>query len=216
VPTRKVTSEKRRATRGDRASSARRNELVQIATELFATQGYQGTSVRDIAEQADILSGSLFHHFKSKESILEEIVGTHFAEMVNRCEEISKSGVAADQALAGIIRTSIALVQENPLEARIVQRDWHDLIAMFPEFSQNADRYAMVWLAVLKQGVADGLFRSDLDLEIAYRMIRGAVAEITNWYRPRGAKYRDAVVDNYTAVLLGGLRIGKSPLDRQG
>ena len=54
----------------------RRSELLLIAAELFATKGFKNTTVRDIAEASGILSGSLYHHFDSKESMVDEILRT--------------------------------------------------------------------------------------------------------------------------------------------
>jgi TetR/AcrR family transcriptional regulator, cholesterol catabolism regulator len=48
--------------------------VVQLAGELFAQKGFRATTVREIAEAAGILSGSLYHHFDSKESIGDEIL----------------------------------------------------------------------------------------------------------------------------------------------
>ena len=54
--------------------SARRSEIVAIAAELFAARGYADTTVREIADAAGILSGSLYHHFDSKESMVEALL----------------------------------------------------------------------------------------------------------------------------------------------
>ena len=54
--------------------TARREEILAIATRIFADKGYAGTTVREIADAAGILSGSLYHHFPSKESMLHEIM----------------------------------------------------------------------------------------------------------------------------------------------
>src|SRR5438093_11126203 len=57
-----------------REGSGRRADVVQLAGELFAQKGYRATTVREIADAAGILSGSLYHHFDSKESIGAEIL----------------------------------------------------------------------------------------------------------------------------------------------
>ena len=54
---------------------SRRNELLEIATRVFAEKGIASATVRDIAQEAGILSGSLYHHFASKEEMVKEIVG---------------------------------------------------------------------------------------------------------------------------------------------
>ena len=62
----------RRACRSGRLR--RRDEIVALAGEMFAARGFAGTTVREIADAAGILSGSLYHHFDSKESIVDELL----------------------------------------------------------------------------------------------------------------------------------------------
>ncbi len=54
----------------------RRDELLGIAATLFAERGFRNTTVRDIADAAGILSGSLYHHFDSKEAMVDELLDT--------------------------------------------------------------------------------------------------------------------------------------------
>src|SRR5436305_11634457 len=57
-----------------RTGSERRDEILAIAAQLFAERGFAATTVREIADAAGILSGSLYHHFDSKESMADELV----------------------------------------------------------------------------------------------------------------------------------------------
>ena len=63
------------------AAAARRRELLETAAEVFAEQGYNATTVRKIADHAGMLAGSLYYHFDSKESMLEEILRTFLDEL---------------------------------------------------------------------------------------------------------------------------------------
>lgn len=186
--------------------SARRNELVQIAAELFAEQGYLRTSVRDISDRANILSGSLFHHFRSKEMILNDVVGPYFAQLMDRSRAVADADLPADEAIVQLITTTIELIDEGPLQARILQNEFQVLVETFPEFSAGFKEFDRLWLAVLRRGVREGVFRKDVDLQIAYRMIRGSLSNIMNWYRPRGPKAQNDIVSTYATVFLNGLR----------
>ena len=68
------------------------NRFRRVSAELFAEQGYASTTVRNIAERTGLLSGSLYHHFDSKESILEEILAGFLDELVAR---VSRTEVRA-------------------------------------------------------------------------------------------------------------------------
>src|SRR5258706_8939849 len=64
----------------------RRAQILRVSAELFAERGYASTTVRNIAERTGLLSGSLYHHFDSKESILQEILTDFFDELTQRVQ----------------------------------------------------------------------------------------------------------------------------------
>ena len=78
--------------------STRRAELLALAAQMFAERGYGQTTVRDIADAAGILSGSLYHHFDSKESMVDEILRTFLDELFTRYREIVDAGLEPRQA----------------------------------------------------------------------------------------------------------------------
>src|SRR3954451_13883473 len=65
----------------------RRAQILRVSAELFAELGYASTTVRNIAERTGLLSGSLYHHFDSKESILQEILRGFIDDLVDQIEE---------------------------------------------------------------------------------------------------------------------------------
>lgn len=84
--------------------SARKKEILEIAAQLFARKGYQGTSIRDIGEQAGVLGGSLYHHIKSKDELFIEL---HNAALDTAEEKIT---AAIAEAIAPWQRLEIACV----------------------------------------------------------------------------------------------------------
>src|SRR3954447_7168061 len=82
--------------------SERRADLVRIAAELFAERGYRATTVRHIGDAAGVLSGSLYHHFDSKETILDELLSSYLNELVETYREIT-AGVEPVTALRGLV-----------------------------------------------------------------------------------------------------------------
>src|ERR1700754_4423032 len=75
-------AKRQRATSG--SASERRDHLVKLAAELFARKGFQATTVREIADEAGILSGSLYHHFDSKETIVDEVLSIFLDDIIAR------------------------------------------------------------------------------------------------------------------------------------
>ncbi|RLA14051.1 MAG: hypothetical protein DRQ60_07050, partial [Gammaproteobacteria bacterium] len=67
-----------------------RERIVETAFLLFETQGYEATTVTEIAEQADIAYGTLFQHFPSKLDLLREVSGRALGRLFKNVEEVSK------------------------------------------------------------------------------------------------------------------------------
>src|ERR671918_1916981 len=88
------------------AVSARREEILAIAAELFAEKGFATTTVREIADTAGILSGSLYHHFDSKESMVDEILRGFLDDLFGRYREIVASGLSSRDTLEALVLSS--------------------------------------------------------------------------------------------------------------
>lgn len=71
-----------------KSAQERRNEILDVASELFVQKGFEGTSTNDILEKVGIARGTLYYHFKSKEEILDAIVERINQQVVERLEEI--------------------------------------------------------------------------------------------------------------------------------
>ena len=187
--------------------ASRRTELLTIAAGLFADQGFRSTTVRDIADAAGILSGSLYHHFDSKESMVDEILRTFQDELFGQYDDILASGVDARTKLEQAVEVSFAAIDRHPHEVAIFQHEAAYLGA-FDRFAYLAERNAQsrsVWITLLRDGVASGALRPDLDIELTYRFIRDTVWVAVGWYRPGGKLTHDIVARQYLTILLDGI-----------
>jgi AcrR family transcriptional regulator len=196
---------RRRATNG--AGSSRRAQLLGIAERLFATRGYSQTTVRDIADEAGILSGSLYHHFDSKEAMLHEILREFMQTLLAGFEESVERGGGPRESLDGLVRSAFATIHASPHAVALYQNE-SAVIATLPELgfvAETSARVNQVWLGVIEQGQRTGDFRDDLDPLVVYRFVRDAVWATVRWYRPDGRLQHEAVADQYLAMLHGGL-----------
>jgi TetR/AcrR family transcriptional regulator, cholesterol catabolism regulator len=163
-------------------ASDRRGEVLAIAAELFAERGLKATTVRDIADAAGILSGSLYHHFDSKESMVDEIVRASF------------EALDAHHAAVAIYQAEARHLADQPRFAYIGER---------------LNEFRTLWHDVLHAGVADGTFRDDLDVDLAYRFFRDTVWVGVGWYRPGGKLAITDIADQYLAIVLDGITSGR-------
>ena len=199
--------------------SERRAELLALAAEMFADRGFRATTVRDIADAAGILSGSLYHHFDSKESMVDEILRNFLDELFGRYREIVTAGGDPRDMLEAVVVASFESIDRRHADVAIYQNESRYL-TQFERFSYIDDlgaEFRKLWVGILEEGVRSGAFRPDLDVELVYRFIRDTVWVAVRWYRPGGALSAQAVAEQYLGILLDGIstRRRRSPSRRQ-
>jgi len=189
------------------AGQSRRDELLAIAAGMFAERGFKNTTVRDIADAAGILSGSLYHHFDSKEAMVDELLDTFQTALWKRYDDITASDLTAKGKLTAIVRASFDAIDHHHSEVAIFQNDAAYLTTFerFGYLNERNLKFRTLWLGLLEQGVAAGELRSDLDVELVYRFLRDTVWVAVRWYRPGGSLTPADVADQYLTILLEGI-----------
>ena len=185
----------------------RRDELLAIAAELFAERGFKNTTVRDIADAAGILSGSLYHHFDSKESMVDEILRGFLDTLFDRYRAIVAKRLGPRATLEAIVVASFQALDEHHPAVAIYQAEARRL-AEQPRFSyipQRLTEFRGMWHDVLRAGIADGSFRADLDVELSYRFLRDTVWVGVGWYRHGGKLTIDDIARQYLGIVLDGI-----------
>lgn len=187
--------------------SGRRDELLEIAAGLFADRGVRATTVRDIADAAGILSGSLYHHFDSKESMVDEILRGFLDDLFGRYREIVASGSDSRATLEALITASYESIDKSHAAVAIYQDEAKRLVEneRFSYISDRNTEFRDLWVGVIERGIADGTFRPDVDVELVFRFLRDTVWVAVRWYRPGGTLTADKVAQQYLSIVLDGL-----------
>jgi AcrR family transcriptional regulator len=190
-------------------ASKRREHLVRLAAELFAEKGYQATTVRNIADEAGILSGSLYHHFDSKESIVEEILTSFFDELTAANQAALDRGGDPRTLLAELVRICFGTFVPHRAAIMVMQNDWNYLrqFDRFDYLSRSEEDYERMWVHQITQGQQTGLFRDDIDARLTYRMIRDTIWMAVRWFRPGGRLDAQGLADHYIKVLFDGIAV---------
>ena len=185
----------------------RQAELLAIAADLFADRGYVATTVRDIADEAGILSGSLYHHFDSKESMIDEILSTFIDQTLASYEGVIAEKKGPKETFEGLVRTSLESMVESRSAILIYQNEARFLAAQprFSYLSAAHRKFEKIWTDVLKKGVKSGEFRDSIDPKLVYRLVRDTVWTAPRWYRPGGSLKPERIIDQYLAVLVDGV-----------
>ncbi|PWD42920.1 TetR family transcriptional regulator [Gordonia paraffinivorans] len=188
-------------------NSSRRDELLATAGRMFAENGLRSTTVRDIADAAGILSGSLYHHFDSKESMVDEILRRFLDELFAKYRDIAAAGLSATETLRRLVIASFESIDAERNAVAIYQDEAKRLAGQerFAYISELNVEFRQLWHAVLQRGVDDGEFRPDLDVELVYRFMRDTVWVAVRWYRPGGALSVEKIADQYLSIVLDGI-----------
>lgn len=191
----------------DKALPSRRDELLQLAATMFAERGLRATTVRDIADSAGILSGSLYHHFKSKEQMVEEVLKDFLDWLFTRYDEIVAGTTDPLERVRGLFMVSFEAIEHRHAQVVIYQDEAKRLnpLAQFGFLEERNREQRRMWVEVLKQGVAEGSFRPDLDVDLVYRFIRDTTWVSVRWYQPGGPLTAEQVGSQYLAIVLGGI-----------
>ncbi|MEU0372890.1 TetR/AcrR family transcriptional regulator [Streptomyces sp. NPDC006283] len=187
----------------------RRNELLATAAEVFAEQGYDATTVREIADAAGIMAGSLYYHFDSKESMLDEILSTFLEDLWAGYDAVLAAGLGPRETIEALVTESFREIDRHRAAVAIYQKESRHLLAQprFTYLSASQRRFEKAWLRTLERGVAAHVFRADLDIRLTYRFVRDTVWVAASWYRPGGRHGPEEIARQYLSMVLDGVAL---------
>jgi AcrR family transcriptional regulator len=188
-------------------ANSRRDELLGLAASMFAERGLRATTVRDIADGAGILSGSLYHHFSSKEEMVDELLRDFLDWLFNRYREIVDSETNPLERLKGLFMASFEAIENRHAQV-VIYQDEAKRLSSQPRFAYVDERnkeQRKMWLDVLNQGIQEGYFRPDIEVDLVYRFIRDTTWVSVRWYQPGGPLTAVEVGRQYLSIVLGGI-----------
>jgi TetR/AcrR family transcriptional regulator, cholesterol catabolism regulator len=186
---------------------SRRDEILSIAAQQFAERGVASTTVRDIGAAAGILSGSLYHHFESKEQMVAELLLPVMQRQVGHYRAIVAADHSAADTLRSLIKVAVAEAAQTPSQTRMIRNDAQSFSAT-SALRPVADlliESAKLWGAVIERGAADGQFRHDVDARLVVAAMFDAVLSTTRWFGGKERHSPDRVGDALADLFLGGL-----------
>lgn len=179
-----------------------RGKLLQTAAHLFRNKGFERTTVRDLASAVGIQSGSIFHHFKSKDEILCSVMEqTLIYNTALLRASLAGAGDVRERLLA-LIRCELQSIMGGTGEAMaVLVFEWRSLS---PEGQAQVlalrNLYEQLWLDVLEEARAAGYIRGNVSL--IRRFLTGALSWTTTWFRPQGSLSLDQVAEQALLLLL--------------
>lgn len=182
----------------------RRAQITRGAARLFLEKGYEATTVREIAREVGLQSGSLFSHFGSKQEILVVVMDWGLRVALERADEALDGVAGARPRLLALSRAHLRTLLGEATEALAVsQYEWRSLS---PESQREVvrlrDEYEDRWREVLQEAGDEGLTHAK-DIRVFRLFALGALNGAVQWYRPGGEYEVDALAERFVAFVLG-------------
>jgi AcrR family transcriptional regulator len=188
--------------------SDKRDLILQAAVRVFAQKGYHACRVSDIAAEAGVAHGLLYHYFRSKEDVLEQIFRGTWGDLLAEVARIEERGEPVLDQLRALAAFYLGSWLRAPDLIRVLVRE----VARSPEVGRRVDEIGAVFVAIrriVERGQERGELRADADARLATWVFYGALEEIlTGWVLgqlPGDDRDVERAVDTVVEVIGGGL-----------
>src|ERR671915_730379 len=190
------------------AQREKRRRILRAAITVFARKGYHASKVSDVATEAGVAYGLVYHYFGSKEQLLDTIFRRTWTNMLEAVEEVERDDAPTREQIRAIAHIVLGAWQLDPDLIRVLIRE----VARGPQLEQEIDEIGRAFDAlerVVARGQETGELRTDVEPRLAAWILYGALEEIlTGWVFGTGAATPDDVahaVDSVAVVLCEGL-----------
>ena len=187
----------------------KRQQLLWAAVRVFARKGFHASRVGDIAEEAGVAHGLLYHYFKSKDEVLEAVFQENWSILVARIENVEETDEPAGDQIRHIAAIVLRTWLHLPEVVRVVIQEFGRSPEL-PERIGELTRPIDVLQRVIARGIERGEFRKEIDPGFAATVVYGSIDELlTGWVLgrlPAGEDDVAAAEQTLCEVILGGLR----------
>src|SRR5438445_12931035 len=186
----------------------KRKAILDAAVRLFARQGYEASPVGDVAKEAGVAYGLVYHYFGSKEAVLEAVFREQWGRLLAAVEVAEGMGQTAPEQLELVVKIVLRTWRDDPDLVRLLVRE----ITRSPHIQDELDEIGQAFASlerIIRRGQDEGSFRAEVDARLAAWMLYGALEEVlTGWVLgqlPDDAGAVTAAGEEVTKTFVGGL-----------
>jgi TetR/AcrR family transcriptional regulator, fatty acid metabolism regulator protein len=157
----------------------KRRQILDAAIRVFARQGFHATRVSDIADEAGVAYGLVYHYFKSKDEVLNELFSERWSLLLAAIEETDAEGAAPRAKLQAVASFIVDSYRHNPELMKVIIVEVTRAANSFgrthlPEIRRAYDSIGRI----VAEGQEDGTFRRDVDPTFASMSFYGAIEQL--------------------------------------
>ncbi|GKX35673.1 MAG: TetR family transcriptional regulator [Rhizobiaceae bacterium MnEN-MB40S] len=189
-------------------SAKSQKRVLDAAAKMFRDYGYAGTTMRAIADEADLKAGSIYYHYKSKDELITAVLDIGINAVISSVEDalqaLPETATGRDRIETAVRAHLSAIIKigDYTLATRRVFGQVPEAIRL--KNTKLRDTYGAIWQKILTDAHARGEFKTDANLTLARLFILGALNWTVEWYKP-GGRTIDDVARDFTAVVIDGI-----------
>jgi AcrR family transcriptional regulator len=183
--------------------------ILDVAVAAFNQYGYDATSMGVLADRLGLSKSAIYHHFASKDEILERALDVALSGLEGVLNEADAARGRAADRLDQVLRGAVhVLVDKLPYVTLLLRVRGNTEVERRALARRRAFDKRVT--ALVSEAQSEGSLRSDIDVRIVERLLFGMINSIVEWYRPGGKEDADRLADDVVAVALDGLRMPTS------
>lgn len=186
-----------------KSSDERWNEILLVSARMFAEHGFAATALQHIADELDMLKGSLYYYINTKEDLLYEVIRSVYWEGMANFKQMSTGPGPAMDRLTAAIKGHVRHLIANITATTVYLHEFNQLSEARQEELSSLDYSG--WIRdLIKEGQADGSIRADLKPSLVAMAILGATNWVYRWYR-QGRNSPEEIADEFATIFTSGL-----------
>jgi AcrR family transcriptional regulator len=178
----------------------RRQQAVYQAAKLFARNGYDQTTMQELASTMGLATGALYHYFGAKEQLLRAICDQLMEPLLERARALTATDGPPREQLRALVRMWVGHVVEHRDHMLVFQQERHVIESGQSWRGVRASRKAFERLVA--ELLQDALVAGGQDNRLALLALLGMVNHTAQWYRPRGPLSPEQIADGYVDLVL--------------
>jgi len=180
--------------------------VLSNAARLFREKGFERTSLKEIAEACNMLPGSLYYRYNSKEALLVELMRRGVDLVTAEVESAYASSDDPVERLRLCINAHLRALLLDSDAVYVLLFEWR---ALGPEARKEIielrDQYESLWAGILETMIAQGVVRKNVDGRLLRLIGLGALNWVATWFDPNGAQSLDAIGDLIWQIAMDGV-----------
>jgi AcrR family transcriptional regulator len=182
-----------------------RERVRRAALKLFASRGFHGTGIRDLAQEAKLSPASLYHYMGTKEALLADLMRESLEALLASAHETVTGVTDPRERLRRLVALHVRTHATQPDETRVVD---NEVRSLSPEPQRAVirlrDSYEGLWADAIDEGVRAGIFHTD-EPSVSRLALLEMCNGVARWYSPQGAVSLEQLSDHYARLALGAL-----------